>query len=216
MLTCREGSLVGHSGPWLHENWEGCPGIYIRKWTWDWSRLTAGNIQVWVPLPHACSPFKKTLPLILYSKKKGREKLSGPGSQLLALAFVASEQKEKKGNVLSYPLMLQKWLQLICECWSYERYSECCFVFFETNQQKYNILCTAVPSTQRDQEWGSSKCHRLCFPGPQSERFLQSIPLCHVSKGAPKNSFPQVCDTMVTFHLWVPCRGKSIRGRFWV
>ena len=98
----------------------------------------------------------------------------------------------------------------------WERHSECCFVFFETNQQKYNILCTAVPSTQRNQEWGSSKCHRLCFPGPQNERFLQSIPPCHVSKGAPKDSFPQVCDTMITFHPWVPCRGKSIRGRFWV
>ena len=84
-------------------------------------KLTAGDIQVWVPLPHAYPPFKKTLPLILSSEKKGREKLSGPGSQLLSLAFAVSEQKEKKGNVLRYHFMLQKWLQLICECWSYEK-----------------------------------------------------------------------------------------------
>lgn len=64
---------------------------------------------------------QKDTTLDLSSEKKGREKLSGPGSQILPLAFAVSEQKEKKGNVLSYHLMLQKWLQLICECWSYEK-----------------------------------------------------------------------------------------------
>lgn len=156
---------------------------------------------MWVPLPHAYPPFKKTLPLILSSEKKGREKLSGPGSQLLSLAFAVSEQKEKKGNVLSYHFMLQKWLQLICECWSYEKdilNAALCFL----RQISKNITSFAQLSLQlqetRNEEALSA---RLCFPGPQRERFLQAshCVLCQ-KEHLRTDSFPQVCNTMVTFH----------------
>lgn len=146
---------------------------------------------MWVPLPHAYPPFKKTLPLILSSEKKGREKLNGPGSQLLPLAFAVSEQKEKKGNVLSYHLMLQKWLQLICECWSYEKdilNAALCFLReISKNITSFAQLSLQIKETRNEEALSATDC----FPGPQRERFLQSIPLCPVSKGAPKNrQFP--------------------------
>ena len=116
--------------------------------------------------------------------------------------FCSFRTKGKEGECFELSLYVTKvapidmWMLVL-----WERYSECCFVFFETNQQKYNILCTAVPSTPRNQEWGSSKCHRLCFPGPQRERFLQAshCVLCQ-KEHLRTDSFPQVCNTMVTFH----------------
>lgn len=103
------GSLVGHRAPWLPQNCERWPGIYIRKWTWALSRNKAGDKQVLVPLPHTFFQKDITLdPLFREGREKGIQQTCSSFYHWPHWPLQFSEQKERTRTLLSdHPVLLQ-------------------------------------------------------------------------------------------------------------
>lgn len=139
--------------------------------------------------------FKMTLPLILFSEKKGRKKFRGsvPAS---TTGFCDFRTKGKAGESFKQSLCVPwKWHPLAVVNGILVRYSEHCFMFFGDKSARIQTPCTriAFPSTQRYLEGGSSKCQKMS-PGTSDWEVLAKHPTVMCERQRRRTGFPQVWD----------------------